>query len=224
MRLILGFAGLVIIAGSMMFSFSVHANSAEINVKGTIIPTSCVPKLADGGVVDYGDIGSGQLDRDNFTLLAEKKVSFSIICQAPARIALRTIDNRSSSVIPGAAQTISRRMDEESFGLGTTVSGKNVGVFTVDVDKNSFETESGRMITIFSIDEGKLWGESDRGEFRPKKNFITSWSSSRSGPPTAFVKLSGTFKVNVALNALKDLALVNTVPLDGLATIELIYL
>ncbi|MCH1996717.1 DUF1120 domain-containing protein, partial [Achromobacter xylosoxidans] len=50
------------LAGSMAASVA-QAQSIDVRVIGTITPAACIPSLAGGGVVDYGNIAASTLNQ-----------------------------------------------------------------------------------------------------------------------------------------------------------------
>lgn len=75
---------LVVLAAALLPSLAM-AESVDLNVIGTIIPTSCIPAFAGGGTVDLRKISAATLNPTTQTLLPERDISLHINCDAPAR-------------------------------------------------------------------------------------------------------------------------------------------
>lgn len=72
---------------------------------------------------------------------------------------------------------------------------------------------------------GATWNTgTGQGTLQNLKSVLHSWSTTTTSAPIAFKHLSGTFSVQAFLNKGSELTLTEDVPLDGSATIELVYL
>lgn len=205
-------------------SFGAQASSIDVKVTGTITPGSCVPTLTGGGTFDYGKIGAAEVDQAKFTSLPEKSFPLSISCDAPTKVAIKAIDNRLSSVVPGAAAAVvTGTNDNHNFGLGT-VAGFNVGGYIIRVKQNSFTADGTAVSTITSTNSGTTWQSTAAGVVSKINTSLVTWKSPTLEGPVAFKNLSGTFSVQAFLNKGSELTLTDDVPLDGSATLELVYL
>jgi type 1 fimbria pilin len=206
------------------FSLGALAASVEVKVIGTIIPNACTPTLAGGGTIDYGTHSSTDLSTNDFTLLPEKNVAFTIVCNAPTKVALKAIDNRAGTRVPGAVKKIRPALNEiGAFGLGNA-SGKNIGVYAMTLAVNDFTADGAQVESTFSKDSGTTWLNSSSGGIANDGSVLMSWSATTAGAPIAFKTLSGTLNVQAALNKGSELDLSSDVSLDGSATLELVYL
>lgn len=211
-------------ASAVVANLSAQASSVDVKVIGTIIPGACTPTLAGGGTIDYGNIGASELSQTAYTALDEKPVPFTISCTAPTKVAIRGVDNKSSSVVPGILSALSGgRTDVYNFGLGT-VSGSNVGGYSMLMKQGTFTADGVSVVAIGSVDSGTSWVGTTLGAVQNVATNLRSWSTTNNGVPIAFTTLTGTFAVQAVLNKGSDLPLTNDVPLDGSATLELIYL
>lgn len=205
-------------------SGAAQAQSVDVSVVGTIIPTACTPTLAGGGVVDFGKTSASTLNQTDFTLLKGKSVPFEIACDAPAKIALEFTDNRASSLVPGVVNGITGGLtDDNNFALGAH-SGANVGGFTMAPTRTTYVADGNQVWPIRSDGSGG-WIRFN-GKVSKAAGQLVSWSDvdADGSLPVAFQNLSGMIGVHVALNKGEDLPLENDVPLDGNATITLVYL
>ncbi|WP_241077461.1 DUF1120 domain-containing protein [Achromobacter xylosoxidans] len=211
------------LAGSMA-AFGAQAQSIDVRVIGTITPPACVPTLAGGGVVDYGNIAASTLSQTTTNRLSEHAISFSIRCDAPTRVAVRAVDGRESSRVPGITTVLGAVFsDDYNFGLGS-VSNANVGGYVLRLRQDSFTADSNSVFTTSSIDGGTSWRTSASGGMQHASGRILSWATTNGGVPIAFTNLTGNLSIEAVLNRGDALPLNADVPLDGLATLEMVYL
>ncbi|MFJ3462005.1 DUF1120 domain-containing protein [Achromobacter spanius] len=190
-----------------------YAQSIDVRVTGSITPAACVPTIGGGGVIDFGVIPAASLNQTTTTALPKKTVPLSIACNAPTQVAITATDNRRDSVL-------STNMWEFKYGLGTA-AGVNIGEFMMFVDPGSVTVEG---LPAFSIDSGNgaTWYDTTVGIVTQRG--LTSWSLSKGGAPVAFKNLVGSLSVNAVINKGENLTLKEEIQLDGLATLELVYL
>lgn len=202
----------VALAASLLASFAVQAaDTAELKVKGVIRPASCAPSFSGGGVVDYGVIPASTLKAGQFTTLPTKDVTMNITCDAATKVAFKTIDNRQSSVVDGLM-----KYPSDNFGLGI-VGGKKTGGYTISMTK---PTGDGADLTfIASGDNGKNWGAA----LNVTKTHMFSFGPTNNAPG-AYKQLSAKISLTAYINKPEELDLTREIPLDGSATIEVVYL
>ncbi|MNJ30657.1 hypothetical protein D3C77_252640 [compost metagenome] len=224
MRFTSGFASLAFAVSAVVSSFSAQAASIDLRVTGVITPGSC---NATSGSVDYGTITTSDLSASTFNRLPEKKINFSVHCSSPMKVAVRAVDNRSSTVIPGAVASLDSSLtDANAFGLGpNTDGGENLGVFTITATPD-FRIDGVPANNLVSSNKGGLWEKAETINLKNTPGSVISWVPSAGGEilPGAFENLSGSFTVNALLNKVDKLGLASDVSLDGLATLELVYL
>lgn len=217
------------------------ADSVDIKVTGTIKPAACTPTITGGGTIDYGNIGLNTLSATDYTPLPEKQVDFSITCDAPAKIALKATNGRPGTAA-GAPDGVGG-FGESPVGLFTdatgkgwgvaglgTAEGKNIGGFgmrlaagTVKATVNDVEKE---VFSITSADGGITWSTSRMGNLqRSDVVGLASWgATSDDKTPVALTTLSGKLGVQAYINKTSELHPTGEIKLDGLSTIELVYL
>ncbi|MFP2768855.1 DUF1120 domain-containing protein [Oceanisphaera sp. KMM 10153] len=225
MRFATRLSALALAAAGMVAAAGAQAQSMDVRVTGTVTPPACVPTLAGGGVVDYGKIYVGSLSRTAFNPLAEKTLAFSITCGMPTRIALRPTDNRTASQVRGITAVLGSdaAYEDGNFGLGA-VSGANIGGYVMRMMQGTFTADGNAVHTVYSSNSGVSWARSLLGGMLHTAQWRTSWSGTQAGRPISFSSLSGTFSVEAVLNRGDALPLEDEVPLDGLATLEMVYL
>lgn len=210
---------LTILAAAALTSVPACAgNMVELKIIGSIRPTACTPSLGADGVADYGTIAAGSLVRGSYTRLPRKEMSFTIVCDAAANMALKTIDNRSASVVSGVAGA--GVPDALVYGLGS-VANSNVGGYRLFIPHATVMADSMPVMQIFSANGGN-W--SSTGDGMLGKDRILSWAASGTNTPAAFRTVQGVIAVEPYLNKPENLPLSHSVPLDGSVTLEVVYL
>lgn len=214
-----------LVASFVLAATSMGAQAAiDLRVKGTIVPASCVPFLAGGGVIDYGNIPAEDLNQTSYKVLDKKEIIFNINCQSSTRVGLKALDGRDASKVDGIlASTIGADYTENyNYGLGKTVNGENIGGYAVNM--RAANAGGNPVIAITSLDDGATWIRTATGAVGQSTN-VTSWSQDIGDPtPISFITLSGTLEVQAVINKASELTIDNSIPLDGLATFELRYL
>lgn len=205
------------------------ADSVDLKIIGTIVPTSCTPTLSGGGIVDYGNIPASTLAATGFTNLGRHDVIVGITCDQPAMVALKTIDNRAGTAPAGIANFISSAANDSfAFGLGA-VDGKNVGAFVLNQYFNpDINGVAGSGHRMKSDDAGATWSDTytdgPGGFQKADGSRLQSWYTS-TVTPTAITSVSQYYYLTTAINSRANLPSLNkAVPLDGLATFSLVYL
>ncbi|AZF18565.1 Beta-fimbriae probable major subunit [Pseudomonas sp. R3-18-08] len=78
------------------------ATSAELIVRGVIKPAACNLSMSGGGIINYGDIPSGQLSQTAFNALTEKTTPITVSCgNTPAKFGLKFVDLQAGSKVTG---------------------------------------------------------------------------------------------------------------------------
>lgn len=181
-----------------------------------IRPAACTPSFASGNVVDYGVIPATSLIAGAYTPLTEKSVPFSISCEAKTKMGLKVADNRASSVITDIQEA------RYNFGLGS-VGAVNIGGYYLQFKQDSVTTDGQPANQIFSSDGNKTWTVTgDNGTLGKDRTF--SWADAGATVPAPFKLVSGSISVSPTLNKPENLPLTQDIPLDGSATLEVVYL
>ncbi|MCS3509242.1 DUF1120 domain-containing protein [Achromobacter sp. JUb104] len=205
------------IAASFAAAAGANAQSIDVRVIGTITPAACTPTIAGGGVIDFGIIPAASLNTTSFTQLPTKSVPFSISCDAPTYVAITAVDNRADSAVTNIIGT----QQNYIFGLSKAANA-NIGGYVMELEQGSFTADGKSVLTVSSNDGGTTWGVSTYG--RLPQGALRSWSLTSNGTPVAFTNLAGTFAVTAAINKAEELPLRDEIQLDGLATLEMVYL
>ncbi|MFL9922956.1 DUF1120 domain-containing protein [Herbaspirillum lusitanum] len=201
-----------LLAVALFSTLSHAADTAELKVKGVIRPSACVPSFSGGAVVDYGVIPASVLKKGAYTPMPTREVALNIKCEAPTKIGFKFVDNRHESIVTEMMQ-----YPEHNFGLGT-VGGKKTGGYTIEMAGVTGDGVAGQV--LYSGDSGKSWYQGASG--------LNTWhlfSFNNGGwNPGAYKDVTAKIRVAAIINKPEDLDLTREIPLDGSATIEVIYL
>ncbi|MBN3842374.1 DUF1120 domain-containing protein [Burkholderia sp. Ac-20349] len=206
-------AGWGLAAGVLVAAGHAQAQTAEIKVTGRIVPDACQFTIGNGGVYDFGSIGSDKLNQDAVTTLDAKTQTVAISCNAAAKVALNVRDNRSGTAAGGKG-------DDYEFGLGG--KDKFTGYYTLALTR---AVGDGSTLDVLAAPAGSnAWALDSTGSMangQARKSF----SESGSVAPGAYKSITANLTVTPTINKLSALDLSNGgVDLDGSATVELTYL
>ncbi|KRP65333.1 DUF1120 domain-containing protein [Pseudomonas orientalis] len=196
------------------------ATSAELIVRGIIKPAACNLSMSGGGIINYGDIPSGQLSQTAFNALGEKTTPITVSCgNTPAQFGLKFVDLQAGSKVPGILSALGGGYTEaHNFGLGT-VGGRKTGGFAATL--RDLRSPNGTLSPIMRISTG-AWQNSDGKVAQSPSQY--SWRSGTAATPASISQLTGTIAVRAVINKAQDLDLSRDVTLDGRATLELTYI
>ncbi|ENG6108749.1 DUF1120 domain-containing protein [Serratia liquefaciens] len=212
-----------------------YAKDIEVKVAGTITPSGCTPTLPGDGAIDYGMIKSDSLTLDAYTKLERKDLVLTITCDAPVKLALEAKNGRPNTLagvatedaISGAALSpvgsfIGSRGAPAVVGLGLSNSAR-IGGYAIH-----FGLGVGA-ISITREGEAGKWTNGKSGEdnfysigVKRQLSWMKAWSSIPE--PDAIKNVTIYLKVQAYINKASELDLTKPVILDGLTTLELIYL
>ncbi|MEN5236234.1 MULTISPECIES: DUF1120 domain-containing protein [Pseudomonas] len=191
----------------------------HLDVMAAIAPVACTPQLGNGGVVDFGRIPARQLLQETGSRW-QRSVSLSVHCDAPTRFALSARDNRSASVrhFPGLVDPTLL------FGVGRTRAGQALGAYAVSFDS---VLADGASVSALQAPFGALQWLSPSGPayLAPDRRLLGfAPGNARQAGPTAMSQLNASLAVELFLPAAGALTLDEEAPIDGAATLEIIYL
>ena len=207
-------------------------DSIDIKVIGQIVPAACTASVAGGATVDYGTMKTSTLAKDDYTMLAVKNVDLSITCEAPAKIALKTQDMRSDSVVALTGKSWGMKASSvaangKELGLGTS-NGKNIGAWAMWMEPASVKAD-GKSVdaldTTGTPNASSTWTKAAGGAaWLASNGSYKSWGETGTVTPVALTTLTGTISVQAGINKASELDLTKPVTLDGLATLQVYYL
>ncbi|WLI07833.1 MULTISPECIES: DUF1120 domain-containing protein [Pseudomonas] len=194
------------------------ASTVELTVGGLITPMACTPVLSGGGLIDFGKISRQDLNQSTGTRLPLKSLTLTVSCNAPGRYALRMRDNRD-----GTAHVNS----EIYYGLGLDSAGNKIGVYSVKFDPR--KTVADALPVIYGTESttgGLAWRTSNSNPIDIGSRSLlgfTEVAGSNAGP-SAIQNLTSTLTLEAVINARQNLDLSVETPMDGSATLEVVYL
>ncbi len=194
------------------------ASTVELTVTGLITPMACTPVLSSGGRVDFGKISQKDLNQATGTRLPLKYLTLTVSCNAAGRYALRMRDNRD-----GTAHVNS----EIYYGLGLDKSGNKIGVYSVSFDpKQTVVDDLPQVYGTESTTGGVAWRTSNTNPIDIGSRSLLGFTDvvGSTAGPSAIQNLSSTLKLEAVINAKQNLDLSTDTPMDGSATLEVVYL
>ena len=210
---------LMSLAALALLTGTTHAAStADLAVTGLITPMACTPLLSSGGLVDFGKISRNDLNLTNGTRLPHKYLTLTVNCNAPGRFALRMRDNRD-----GTAHVNS----EIFYGLGLDTSGNKIGVYSVSFDpKQTVVDDLAVVYGTESTTGGLAWRTANLNPIDVGSRSLLGFTDviGSTAGPSAIQTLTSTLKLEATINARQNLDLSVETPMDGSATLEVVYL
>lgn len=194
------------------------ASIIDLSVSGLITPTACTPVFVGGGLVDFGKISRNDLNLTKGTRLPLRYLSLTVGCNNATRYALRMRDNRD-----GTAHVNS----EIFYGLGLDRSGNKLGVYSLSFDPK--QTAADGLPVIYGTESttgGVAWRTSNLNPIDIGSRSLLGFTDvpGSSAGPSAIQTLTSTLKLEATLNARQNLDLSVDTPMDGSATLEVVYL
>ncbi|WP_223885393.1 DUF1120 domain-containing protein [Nocardia colli] len=185
-----------------------RASSVDLSVTGMITPSACTPSLSNGGVVDYGKISAKDLNSDRETNLGDRTLQLSVTCEAASLYALQAVDQRASSATRA-----------DAFGLGRGEDARSWGWYAIAL-RNPV-ADGVPVQAIGSTDEGATWYHNDL--WMPGIQ-IAFASLTTGNQPLRVRELTVDLGVRAVIAPTNNLTLTNDNPIDGSATLEIVYL
>lgn len=217
-------------------SLPVMAESIDVRVIGTITPSACTPQISGGGTVDYGAIKPETLSADEYTVLAEKQLDFSITCDAPAKVAIKAINGRPDSLAGATEGATSGAgvVPVDLYGTSASIAGVGLGLdngakvggYSIALTPSTVQVDNENVDSLRSNDDTASWktASTTGGIFNSASQRYVSWAATGTTEPVAFETMSGKLNIRAYINKTSELDLTKPVALDGLTTIELVYL
>lgn len=200
-------AGTLLIAHATM---ALAASTVDLSVKGAITPSACAPSLSDGGEVNYGKIAARDLAVDRTTLLPSVTLQLIVDCEAQTLFALNARDNRLGSSYFSALSHM--------YGLGLNngtekLGGFQIGVFNPVADEPVYP--------LFSFDNGNTWIVNSSGSYMGHP-YLNAFGDTPT--PKALRRVTVDLQIATEIAPARTLTLLEDVPLDGSATLDVVYL
>lgn len=230
-------AGSVLVA-SVCAQAQTASNSAELTVKGRILPAPCGLVLTGGGVADFGDLPNAVVKKWPISTTSgparyetptgqTKSVPLAVYCNAPAKFALVFTDNRITTVVPANA---------ERFGLGQYAApsgtAEPIGSYFLNYEDFLVQATAGGNLThpftrlINSAVPGPTWTTAigNLNAYIPTGRSLAFAIAPIGNIPQSLTSVSGTLVVRVApLQLLVDSA-TTAIEFNGSTTVTLLSL
>lgn len=212
------FIALAACAWVAMAASAQAASTVELTVGGLITPMACTPVLSAGGLIDFGKISQKDLNQATGTRLPLKSLTLTVSCNAPGRYALRMRDNRD-----GTAHVNS----EIYYGLGLDSAGNKLGVYSVKFDPK--QTVADALPVTYGTESttgGMAWRTSNTNPIDIGSKSLLGFTDvvGSTAGPSAIQNLTSTLTLEAVINAKQNLDLSVETPMDGSATLEVVYL
>lgn len=218
-----------------LLATALTAKAAEVTVKGSVLPGSCTATVSGGGI-DYGPINSKELSPTDYTLLKELTTGFSISCDSPTKVALRAVNGR-----PGTAPISGGNGGGQGDGLAPMyIFGRNavgvaglgldnqrkIGGYGIRITAGKTKADAKDVDSLRAHDTNLSWTkDAHSGDlYDPFFTRVNSWAATGSLIPIPFTTLAGELSVQAYLNKRSELDLSKPITLNGLTTIEMVYL
>jgi hypothetical protein len=210
---------------------SYAANTATLNVNGTLTMGACTPVLSDGGVIDYGNITLGDLSATEDNQMGSRDVTLEINCESPVKVGFTSIDNRPNTKVPMDVVFANGNKAGKSYtgyinGLGTTAEGAKIGAYGVKVkyDQALADGVSAQMIYEQSLSGSwTVITDAGAGVYFQEAN-IRTMTVGIDGIPVAFTTATIPLEVAMAIAPTDTLGITDEAILDGELTISMVYL
>lgn len=189
-------------------SVSLAASDTELAIKGSITPSACEPMISDGGMIDFGKMSVKQLNADAYTSLPRESLDFRVQCEGPTFFTFNTIDNRAGS----------SAHHDTYHGLGMTPNGEKLGGAGFGIYQLIADGVNRR--AIISTDGGVTWQRASL----VSPVVLTAVATDDELTPMAVQVLEAKLSLFTHIAPASGLTLIDEVPLDGHATVQVNYL
>jgi len=202
------------------FPLMAMAESADLNVIGTIIPTSCVPAFQGGDTVDLRKISAATLNKTTQTILPERDISLYINCDAPASVEVSVRDNREATKLPGIHDGAGQSNPALFYGIGE-INGTRIGGFGL---RYRIPDADGRaQVLLTRTVANPLWQSPTTGLVGNAPAFY-SWGANVASGPIAARHHNFPMSLVPIIGPSDALPIANEIPLDGSVTFDMFYI
>lgn len=123
-----------------------HAQSANVNVQGLIVPPACSAQFVGGADLDWGSISHNSLSPTTMTVLSPKSITLQTQCDdgLTTHMAFWAVDANPQSALPGIRVPTTENTNGEDpnriFGIGMDpVTNQKLGNFTLIPTSTSYD-------------------------------------------------------------------------------------
>lgn len=205
-----------VLAGALLTaSASAFAATVDMTISGTIKPPSCTPTLNNAGILDLGQIHG--LSKTATTALPAQQITLSIVCSAPSSVGFQLVDNRSASRMGGS----------HAYGLGLS-NANPIGNYTLSVQSVNTMVDGAVGQMMYKNGVTGTWlahaPTADHGLNANTPTLFHALSTIGSTSPVPVTTMMIPIDVKPTINRSSLLDMTQAIPLDGSATIEVVYL
>lgn len=213
-------------------SLPVFAAGVDVKVIGTIEPAACTLSLPAGATVDYGVIDPSILEASTYTRLAEKQIDIALSCDAPAKMGLMAVNGRLATMagategVSGAGRAPLTLFGANTDGAGLGLDGSDkIGGYAIRLAPGTVQADSTNVDVISKGAAATSWTKNSTGSmYLSTEKRHVSWATTGTTTPVAFKDMTAKLGVEAYINKKSELDLSKQIKLDGLTTIELVYL
>ncbi|HDG1709180.1 TPA: DUF1120 domain-containing protein [Kluyvera ascorbata] len=221
---------------AMTLSAAAHAadGTAVLKLTGTLSNQPCTPTLSGGGTVDFGTKHLDELSATATNQLGSKDLTLSIACTAPTKMGWTIADDRADTrakvTIEGGwtqDDVVFSSSTSMQFGAGKTAGGVNIGAYSVSLSNTASIADGvAKPITMGTGSDATTdWTAFSVGyDFVKGTNDITYTVSDDGTAPIAFTDAVFPLRISLAVEKTDTLAITEETPIDGQATITMVYL
>lgn len=199
--------------------------TAVLKVQGTLTNAACSPSIGNGGVIDYGYIRLGELSATENNKLGQKQVPVTITCTAPTKVGFTILDNRgdSNAQLPlDIGGNLNQSVKYYTYGVGTTTEGVKIGDYGMWMTDITADGNTVDAVVNNHDWEATKWRKSSIP--RSDAFSTTSFAATGTEAPIAITTANFNFVTNLMIRDTTSLAITDDTPLDGQATMTLVYL
>jgi|GEM_PF-4069082 len=190
------------------------AESAQVNVKGTLVPTACNINIS--GIADFGSIVVADIATDG--ALGSKTVNYSIACNGKTSVAFSAqADEPTDNVMQG------------SLGQDNNTS---IGYYTINTGTHA-DVDGESRVVLASLNNGTTWlstiADTSFQNLRLNGSSLTTWGTvvsdqSSNGTPSTFSNVNGTLNISAFVNKALTDTLTDKLAFETNTTLTLQYL
>ena len=184
------------------------ASTTDLTVKGSITPSACAPLVSGGGVIEFGKMSAKSLNAEQHTVLPNQSMQLSVRCEGPTFYTLNTIDNRTGS----------SANHDHWHGLGMTPNDEKLGGTAFHLYTPVADGIAATIIT--SSDGGVTWEPTNQLNHMK----LTAVAIGDQRLPIAVRDFDAEIRLYTHVAPADTLTLLDEVPIDGHATVQLKYL
>lgn len=195
---------------------AVAASNVDLSVTGLITPSACTPSLSGGGVVDHGKISRKDLNPGKPTALPVATLQLNVNCAAATLVAIKGRDNRA-----GSSGEIG--MGQPNYGLGLVNGDKKIGWYMLRTANGQAD---GMDRPVIESGNGTSWSDATHPGLVWQVGGMRALSASTGGDaaPLPVTAMTLDILVDTMIVRADAIGLNQEVPLDGSATLEVVYL